>query len=161
MELQIFNSREFGQIRAVEINNEPYFVGKDVAEALGYQVPKKAIYDHVDDDDKGVTKCDTLSSEKRSENEPRKNERNLKSMNKREAYLKLEEEINDISASAEKAHLLISDLTDEFFATYPRTHDEEKMKIFEMNYYGILSEIIFDYVYRIKKTAEKIQSYER
>ena len=36
-ELQIFNSEEFGEIRTVTINNEPWFVGKDVAEALGYE----------------------------------------------------------------------------------------------------------------------------
>lgn len=37
-ELQIFNSEEFGDIRTVTIENEPWFVGKDVAEALGYAV---------------------------------------------------------------------------------------------------------------------------
>ena len=59
-ELQIFNSKEFGDIRTVTINNEPWFVGKDVAEALGYSNSRKALSDHVHDDDKGVTKCDTL-----------------------------------------------------------------------------------------------------
>lgn len=59
-ELQIFNSNEFGSIRTVSINNEPYFVAKDVAEILGYSNPRKAIIDHVDEEDKGVTKCDTL-----------------------------------------------------------------------------------------------------
>lgn len=39
-ELQIFNSKEFGDIRTVTINNEPWFVGKDVAEALGYSNAK-------------------------------------------------------------------------------------------------------------------------
>ena len=42
-ELQIFNSEEFGEIRTVTINNEPWFVGKDVAEALGYAEPKSAV----------------------------------------------------------------------------------------------------------------------
>lgn len=59
-ELQIYNNEEFGDIRTVTINNEPWFVGKDVAEALGYSNPRKAIGDHVHEDDKGVTKCDTL-----------------------------------------------------------------------------------------------------
>lgn len=59
-ELQIFNSEEFGDIRTVTIENEPWFVGKDVAEALGYSNSRKALSDHVHDDDKGVTKCDTL-----------------------------------------------------------------------------------------------------
>lgn len=51
-ELQIFNSEEFGDIRTVQLNNETYFVGKDVAEALGYERATKAIQDHVDVDDK-------------------------------------------------------------------------------------------------------------
>lgn len=59
-EIQIFNNPEFGEVRTTVINNEPYFVGKDVAEALGYSNPRKALADHVDDEDKGVTKCDTL-----------------------------------------------------------------------------------------------------
>lgn len=48
------------QVRTIEKNGEPWFVGKDVAEILGYTNPRKAIIDHVDDEDKGVTKCDTL-----------------------------------------------------------------------------------------------------
>ena len=59
-QLQIFENKEFGKIRTVEINNEPYFVGKDVADILGYTNARKALTDHVDEDDKGVTKCDTL-----------------------------------------------------------------------------------------------------
>lgn len=59
-ELQIFKNDEFGEIRTVEISGEPWFVGKDVAEILGYTNPRKAIGDHIDADDKGVTKCDTL-----------------------------------------------------------------------------------------------------
>ena len=50
--LQIFNSEEFGDIRTVQLNNEIYFVGKDVATALGYERAAKAIQDHVDTDDK-------------------------------------------------------------------------------------------------------------
>lgn len=59
-ELQIFNNEEFGEIRTVTIDNEPWFVGKDVAMALGYSNSRKALADHVQEDDKGVTKCDTL-----------------------------------------------------------------------------------------------------
>ena len=59
-ELQIFNNEEFGKIRTVTIDNEPWFVGKDVATALGYSNSRKALADHVQEDDKGVTKCDTL-----------------------------------------------------------------------------------------------------
>lgn len=58
--LQIFENAEFGQVRTVTIDNEPWFVGKDVATALGYSNSRKALADHVQEDDKGVTKCDTL-----------------------------------------------------------------------------------------------------
>lgn len=50
--LQIFNNEEFGEIRTVMINEEPWFVGKDIAQALGYERPTKAILDHVDEEDK-------------------------------------------------------------------------------------------------------------
>lgn len=58
-DIQIFNSPEFGSIRTIDQNGEPWFVGKDVAEALGYSNPQKAIRDHVDDPDKGVNEMDT------------------------------------------------------------------------------------------------------
>lgn len=50
--LKIFDSEEFGQIRTVTIDNEPWFVGKDVATALGYVKARNAIANHVEDDDK-------------------------------------------------------------------------------------------------------------
>lgn len=50
-DLQIFNNTEFGTIRAIEINGEPWFVGKDIAEALGYSNTRDAIAKHVDDED--------------------------------------------------------------------------------------------------------------
>lgn len=53
-QLQIFENQEFGQIRIVQLNNETYFVGKDVATALGYERATKAIQDHVDEEDKDV-----------------------------------------------------------------------------------------------------------
>ena len=52
-ELQIFENAEFGSVRTLMINDAPYFVGKDVAEILGYTNPRKAISDHVDEEDKG------------------------------------------------------------------------------------------------------------
>lgn len=51
-ELQIFKKEEFGEIRTVTIKNEPWFVGKDVAMALGYERATKAIQDHVNEEDK-------------------------------------------------------------------------------------------------------------
>lgn len=58
-ELQVFNHPQFGTVRAVEIQGEPWLVGKDVAESLGYTATEKAIRTHVDGDDKGVTEMDT------------------------------------------------------------------------------------------------------
>lgn len=51
-DLQIFANPEFGQVRTVELDSQPWLVGKDVAEALGYKNPGKAIIAHVDEDDK-------------------------------------------------------------------------------------------------------------
>lgn len=52
MELQIFKNAELGSVRSTMINGEPYFVGKDVAEILGYADPNQSIAMHVDEDDK-------------------------------------------------------------------------------------------------------------
>lgn len=54
-ELKIFNNEEFGKIRTVTIDNEPWFVGKDVATALGYAKPENAISSHVSKEDKTST----------------------------------------------------------------------------------------------------------
>lgn len=64
-ELQIFKNAEFGSVRTIAIDGEPYFVGKDVAEILGYANPHKAIIDHVDEEDKtdGVTIRDSIGRE--------------------------------------------------------------------------------------------------
>ena len=60
-ELKIFKNEEFGQVRTVMIDGEPYFVGKDVAEILGYAEPRSAISKKVDDEDRGVAKMETPS----------------------------------------------------------------------------------------------------
>ena len=57
---QIFNHSEFGGVRVVEIDGEPFFVGTDVATALGYKEPAKAVREHVPDKFKGVSEMDTL-----------------------------------------------------------------------------------------------------
>lgn len=59
-EIQIFSNEEFGEIRTLAIDGEPWFVGKDVVEILGYTNPSKALADHVDDEDK--LNNDSLSS---------------------------------------------------------------------------------------------------
>ena len=66
-ELKIFENEQFGSIRTVEIDSTPYFVGKDVAEILGYSNSRKALIDHVDEEDKidGVTIRDSIGREQR------------------------------------------------------------------------------------------------
>lgn len=59
MQPQLFNFNG-QQVRTVTINDEPYFVGKDVATILGYSNTRDALSHHVDDEDKGVAKLDTL-----------------------------------------------------------------------------------------------------
>lgn len=58
--IQIFENSEFGKVRTLMIDGEPWAVGRDVAEALGYKNPRQAIIDHVDPEDKGVAKRDTI-----------------------------------------------------------------------------------------------------
>lgn len=66
-ELKVFSNPEFGKIRTVKVNGEPWLVGKDVAQALGYSNPRKALDDHVDPEDKlqgdGVTIRDSMGRE--------------------------------------------------------------------------------------------------
>ena len=58
-EIKIFDNPEFGKVRTMEINGEPYFVGKDVAEILGYSNTRDALTKHVDSEDKNtVAICD-------------------------------------------------------------------------------------------------------
>lgn len=65
--IQIFENSEFGKIRTLQINNQPYFVGKDVATVLGYSNPRKALLDHIDEEDKldGVTIRDSIGREQK------------------------------------------------------------------------------------------------
>ena len=66
-DLQIFSNPEFGQVRTVELDDQPWLVGKDVAEALGYKNTKDALERHVDDEDKrqndGVVIHDSIGRE--------------------------------------------------------------------------------------------------
>lgn len=60
-DLQIFENPEFGQVRTVEIDGTPWLVGKDVAVALGYKNPQKALHDHVDAEDVTVNDLFTVN----------------------------------------------------------------------------------------------------
>lgn len=62
--IQIFENTEFGSIRTLDIDGEPYFVGKDVAEVLGYNNPQKALRDHIDDEDRTVNELFTVNGTK-------------------------------------------------------------------------------------------------
>lgn len=63
-ELKIFESPDFGKVRTMEIDGEPYFVGKDVAEILGYSNPQKALRDHIDEEDKTLNDLFTVNGTK-------------------------------------------------------------------------------------------------
>lgn len=67
--VQVFTNEEFGSVRTIAIDGEPWFVGKDVAEKLGYSKARKAIADHVDEEDKkhsyGVTIRDSTGREQK------------------------------------------------------------------------------------------------
>ena len=64
-ELKIYQNEEFGAVRTLTIEGDPWFVGKDVADILGYSNSRKAIADHVDDEDRtdGVTIRDAIGRE--------------------------------------------------------------------------------------------------
>ena len=66
-DIKIWENPEFGELRIVDMNGEPWMVGKDVAQALGYSNPRKALADHVDQEDKlqgdGVTIRDSIGRE--------------------------------------------------------------------------------------------------
>lgn len=59
----VFTNSEFGNIRTVTVNGGPWFVGKDIAEALGYSNASKAVMNHVDDEDKQFLMCDIADSQ--------------------------------------------------------------------------------------------------
>lgn len=63
-ELKIFESPDFGKVRTMEIDGEPYFVGRDVAEILGYSNPQKALRDHIDEEDKTLNDLFTVNGTK-------------------------------------------------------------------------------------------------
>lgn len=66
MKNQIFKSEEFGQIRTCMVNGETYFVGKDVASALGYVHPTKAVTTHVDEEDRIMTETVTIQGKRQT-----------------------------------------------------------------------------------------------
>lgn len=63
-ELTIFKNEQFGEMRTVTIGEEIWFVGKDVAEILGYSNPQKAVRDHVDSEDKTLNESFTVNGTK-------------------------------------------------------------------------------------------------
>ena len=59
-QIEIFSNNLFGEIRAIRKDGQPWFVGKDVAEKLGYKNTRDALISKVDEEDKAVVKCDTI-----------------------------------------------------------------------------------------------------
>lgn len=62
-DLKVFENEEFGSVRTLSMDGDPWFVGKDVATALGYAKPTDAVRKHVDSEDRGVSKTETPSGE--------------------------------------------------------------------------------------------------
>ena len=60
-DLKVFENAEFGSVRTIEVDGIPYFVGKDIAEILGYSNPQKAIRDHIDEEDKTLNEMFTVN----------------------------------------------------------------------------------------------------
>lgn len=60
-ELQVFSNPDFGSVRSLTIDGDPWFVGKDIAVALGYEKPTDAVRKHIDDEDRGISKMETPS----------------------------------------------------------------------------------------------------
>lgn len=77
-DIQIFKNKEFGEIRTVELKEEVYFIGKDVAKSLGYERPTKAILDHVDLED--IDEVPVQDSIGRMQNTPIINESGIYSL---------------------------------------------------------------------------------
>lgn len=76
--ITIFNNEEFGNVRTLTINGEPWFVGKDIAECLGYSRSTKAVSDHVDEEDiDGIPIQDSIG---RMQNTPILNESGVYSL---------------------------------------------------------------------------------
>ena len=63
--MQVFNNAEFGKVRVVDVDGEPWLVGKDITEILGYKNSRDALRKHVSDADKGVANCDTLGGKQK------------------------------------------------------------------------------------------------
>lgn len=62
-DLKVFENEEFGSVRTLSMDGDPWFVGKDVATALGYKEPTKAAREKVDPEDRGMSKMDTPRGE--------------------------------------------------------------------------------------------------
>ena len=60
-EIQVFTNEKFGSVRTTVIDGKPWFVGRDVAEALGYESPRSAVSKKVDAEDRGVAEMETPS----------------------------------------------------------------------------------------------------
>ena len=151
-ELQIFQNKEFGEVRSLVINNEPWFVGKDVAEALGYQVVNHAILDHVDEEDK-------VNSKTQGQNAPELGQRGSWLINESGLFSLI---LSSILPNAKKFKRWV---TREVLPTLRKTGSYAKATVIrtlgggDSRAYQLMSRKIFSNIWRYYKNYFKLGSF--
>lgn len=151
-ELQIFQNKEFGEVRSLVINNEPWFVGKDVAEALGYKDVNHAILDHVDEEDK-------VNSKTQGQNAPELGQRGSWLINESGLYSLI------LSSKLPNAKKFKRWVTSEVLPTLRKTGSYAKATVIrslggvDSRAYQLMSRKIFSSIWRDYKNYFKLGSY--
>lgn len=151
-ELQIFQNKEFGEVRSLVINNEPWFVGKDVAEALGYKDVNHAILDHVDEEDK-------VNSKTQGQNAPELGQRGSWLINESGLYSLI------LSSKLPNAKKFKRWATSEVLPTLRKTGSYAKATVIrslggvDSRAYQLMSRKIFSSIWRDYKNYFKLGSF--
>jgi hypothetical protein len=151
-ELQIFQNKEFGEVRSLVINNEPWFVGKDVAEALGYKDVNHAILDHVDEEDK-------VNSKTQGQNAPELGQRGSWLINESGLYSLI------LSSKLPNAKKFKRWVTSEVLPTLRKTGSYAKATVIrtlggvDSRAYQLMSRKIFSNIWRDYKNYFKLGSF--
>lgn len=151
-ELQIFQNKEFGEVRSLVINNEPWFVGKDVAEALGYKDVNHAILDHVDEEDK-------VNSKTQGQNAPELGQRGSWLINESGLYSLI------LSSKLPNAKKFKRWVTSEVLPTLRKTGSYAKATVIrtlggiDSRAYQLMNRKIFSNIWRDYKNYFKLGSY--
>lgn len=151
-ELQIFQNKEFGEVRSLVINNEPWFVGKDVAEALGYKDVNHAILDHVDEEDK-------VNSKTQGQNAPELGQRGSWLINESGLYSLI------LSSKLPNAKKFKRWVTSEVLPTLRKTGSYAKATVIrslggvDSRAYQLMSRKIFSSIWRDYKNYFKLGSF--